>query len=242
MSQIDQALNGSCLHTLEIEYRTVLDSMCLPPETANAGKRLRSRSRRNIAPEKPPEDDKAKDAKAAPVSATSSSSNSEDDEAKRQAKREAKSKAKRMEAKKAPLYKGEDLKLDEHHPLGKIDEAALAQGASVKKQRSPLVKMHTYEPTGKYSKYDKQQRHSSADLKKRQQPSAYIDVTTDSIERHRPGNLPSPAAYLDVTGVEPIQPAYMGMTVEQLRALRLRERAEEEEEMIDAYGEEDSEW
>ena len=49
---------------------------------------------------------------------------------------------------------------------------------------------------------------SSSPTKK--SPSAYIDVTTDSLDRHRPGNLPGPAVYLDVEGVDNLQPAYMG--------------------------------
>ncbi len=52
-------------------------------------------------------------------------------------------------------------------------------------------------------------------------------MTTDSIDRHRPDNLPSPAAYVDVTRVDPIQPAYMGMTVEQWRAFKRKNDQEE---------------
>ena len=39
---------------------------------------------------------------------------------------------------------------------------------------------------------------------------AAIDFGTDSIDRHRPGNLPAPAVYVDVEGVDNLQPAYMG--------------------------------
>lgn len=47
-----------------------------------------------------------------------------------------------------------------------------------------------------------------------------VDFGTDDIERHRPGNLPHPAVYVDVEGIDPVQPAYMGMTVEQWRELK----------------------
>ncbi len=46
--------------------------------------------------------------------------------------------------------------------------------------------------------------------------AAAVDVTTDSIDRYRPGNLPSPAVYVDVEGVDPLQPAYMGKHVRNL--------------------------
>ncbi len=65
--------------------------------------------------------------------------------------------------------------------------------------------------------------------------SAYIDVTTDSLDRHRPDNLPAPAVYMDVTGIDPIQPAYMGMTVEQARAFKRSHAADEEEAAMGSF-------
>merc|ERR1711860_14423 len=59
------------------------------------------------------------------------------------------------------------------------------------------------------------------------QSAPILDATTDSIKNYRPSSLPPPSAYLDVTGFDHLQPAYMGMTVEQNRAFK---RAIQEEE------------
>jgi hypothetical protein len=63
----------------------------------------------------------------------------------------------------------------------------------------------------------------------------YVDVTTDSLEYHTGGgrNLPAPAPYMDVTGIDPLQPAYMGMTIEQWRAHKRALQAEEEQVLVD---------
>ena len=48
----------------------------------------------------------------------------------------------------------------------------------------------------------------------------YIDVGTDSLESHMATNLgPSTTdgAYADVTGYDPVQPKFYGMTTEQWR-------------------------
>ena len=163
--------------------------------------------------------------------------------------------------KKAPICKGEDFKTDEEEEKRgdssknkknsdsgpRSDHEARVEGTassipmamSTRKKRNPLVKMHTHdastiqESLGKRNKHH--DHHSSGHHKKphRSEPSAYIDVTTDSVERHRPGNLPGPAPYVDVDGIDPIQPAYMGMTVEQWRAFKRSNMADENEFAID---------
>ena len=75
-----------------------------------------------------------------------------------------------------------------------------------------MQKMRTVD-NGSLSQQQQQQHKRSASPAKggaKSAPSAYIDVTTDSVERHRPGNLPAPAPYVDVEGVDNLQPAYMG--------------------------------
>jgi hypothetical protein len=49
---------------------------------------------------------------------------------------------------------------------------------------------------------------------------ACIDIATDSLDQHLAINLnpaSSAAAYVDVTGVDPLQPKFMGMTTDQWR-------------------------
>jgi len=105
------------------------------------------------------------------------------------------------------------------------------------KLKSVLAKMKTvdgssgaYASGGGKMKLPKQASASAA------QGSAYIDVTTDSIDRHRPDNLPAPATYVDVEGVDALQPAYMGMTVEQMRAFKRANAVVEEESFGDDFG------
>ena len=103
------------------------------------------------------------------------------------------------------------------------------------KRKNPLLKMKTQVDIGASAGGKWAARSTSKDAKeerkKREEPSAYIDVTTDSIDRHVPGNLPDPAPYVDVEGVDPLPPAYNGMTVEQWREFKRAQAAEEEEAM-----------
>ena len=65
--------------------------------------------------------------------------------------------------------------------------------------------------------------------------TAYVDVTNDRMIYHTGAgrNLPSPAPYMDVTGIDPLQPAYMGMTIEQWRAHKRLVQFEEEALFMD---------
>ena len=66
------------------------------------------------------------------------------------------------------------------------------------KRKNPLLKMKTQVDIGASAGSKWAARSTSKDAKterkKREEPSAYIDVTTDSIDRHVPGNLPDPVA------------------------------------------------
>ena len=65
--------------------------------------------------------------------------------------------------------------------------------------------------------------------------TAYVDVTNDRMIYHTGAgrNLPAPAPYMDVTGIDPLQPAYMGMTIEQWRAHKRMVQFEEEALFVD---------
>ena len=65
--------------------------------------------------------------------------------------------------------------------------------------------------------------------------TAYVDVTNDRMIYHAGAgrNLPAPAPYVDVTGIDPLQPAYMGMTIEQWRAHKRLVQFEEEALFMD---------
>ena len=66
-----------------------------------------------------------------------------------------------------------------------------------------------------------------------------MDFTTDSLDRHRPGHLPSPSVYVDVEGIDPIQPAYHGMTVEQWREYKRSQSRSEFDCNFDAAEDDD---
>ena len=234
-------LRSKTLSSLDIEFRPILQSMSLPPHLANSGIQPRTRTRRNFAA------NNKDDTSTAAQTTTSSSRSTSDDES--------------ADKKRAPIYKGEDMKLDDKDndeddtqgggkKTGKVPvKQAVPEEKKAKekkeqhgssKKKPPLVKMRTHDSMGDAVSKHKHHKHrssSSSSNKRRSEPSAYIDVTTDSIDRHRPDNLPAPAPYMDVEGVDPIQPAYMGMTVEQWRAFKRANDAHDQEYALeDALG------
>ncbi len=67
---------------------------------------------------------------------------------------------------------------------------------------------------------------------------AHVDVTTDKMRYHTGGgrNLPAPAPHMDVEGIDPLHPSYMGMTIEQWREHKRLMQAEEDEIYADEGG------
>lgn len=217
--QIQKAMGNKCLLTLDVEFKPYIDDLSLPKEMATLGIRPRSRSRRSFAKrsseDKKPEESAAKDN----TSTTNTVASSSDETEKKELAEGKLIEAGEAAQKKAPIYDGADMKLeDDEKESEKKDKMADLPKSKIPtkgKQRNPLVKMKTQADFGN-------------NTPKKREPSAYIDVTTDSIERHRPSKLPPPAVYVDVEGVDPLQPAYMGMTVEQWREFK---RANAHEEM-----------
>lgn len=218
-TKIQKAMGNKCLLTLDVEFKPYIDDLSLPKEMATLGIRPRSRSRRSFAKrsseDKKPEESAAKDN----TSTTNTVASSSDETEKKELAEGKLIEAGEAAQKKAPIYDGADMKLeDDEKESEKKDKMADLPKSKIPtkgKQRNPLVKMKTQADFGN-------------NTPKKREPSAYIDVTTDSIERHRPSKLPPPAVYVDVEGVDPLQPAYMGMTAEQWREFK---RANAHEEM-----------
>ena len=120
-----------------------------------------------------------------------------------------------------------------------------ASPPDAKEKKKKLQKGKTFDVSGSSGSPSESKKRERKDSKK-EKPSAYIDVTTDNIERHRPGNLPDPAVYVDVEGVDPVQPAYMGMTVEQMRAFKRANEADEQAYAVDDdlgnFGDDGGDW
>ena len=233
-------MRSPVLSTLDVEFKSVFEGMTLP---SNSGMiRPRSRTRRNFSVvskdnnnsnNKTPEE--KDETTTTTTTTTANNSSSEDEEGKKKTTVVILETAK----KRAPICTGEeDLKDDDK------DAAAAAAAAkdteprsdndvkvndSSPKKKYPLVKMKTHDAATMQASLASGRRMTAPSTKKhhRSEPSAYIDVTTDSLDRHRPGHLPGPAAYVDIDGIDPIQPAYVGMTVEQWRAFKRSNAVEE---------------
>eukprot|EP00095_Tigriopus_kingsejongensis_P008812 maker-scaffold646_size120253-snap-gene-0.20 protein:Tk08812 transcript:maker-scaffold646_size120253-snap-gene-0.20-mRNA-1 annotation:"gamma-soluble nsf attachment isoform x1" len=202
-AKIHKALDNKCLLTLDVEFKPYIDEISLPKSMSTLGIRPRSRSRRSFA--KKSADDKKKEDTPKDNTSTTNTIASSNDEGE---KKDINDPSEKTLEKKAPIYDGADLKLgdEKKDKVAAMPKTKIPQG---RKLKNPLVKMKTQSDFGL--------RNKKSD---RDQPSAYIDVTTDSIERHRPSQLPPPAVYVDVEGVDPLQPAYMGMTAEQWREFK----------------------
>lgn len=258
--QVVLALKSKSLSVLEPEFATVLDSIDLPEESLKQGIRPRTRTRRNFSfdkgsPEKKKDDGEAnavadgdlavvpavpgdqhekKDAGQAPAGNVVTFSDVVGGEAK-QTKGNAKDKDT-----VAPLPGEANGGANADSKKSKIPAAATPA-----RKKSPLTKMATYDVTNSSAGPHASKKRS--DWKdKRNKPSSYVDVTTDSIQRHSPSNLPDPAVYVDVTGVDPLQPAYMGMTVEQWRAFKRQQQHDENEfaydDQVGNVGDDGDDW
>ena len=258
-------------NSLGPEYNNVLSSMDLPAENRKMGVRPRSRSRRAFSVPKL-NDDKKEESESSKKSSASSatSSSAEDDNDKKEDGDERRKKKKKSSsvsfkggaeviqgagkledgAEKDKAAGGEAVRTKEQQPQLDKDgqqepSTSFKSKIPAKKRIPPLQKGKTTDIPSSASKFVSRMKKSRSQDQQRQ-PSAYIDVTTDSIDRHRPSKLQDPATYMDVTGIDPLQPSHMGMTVEQWRAFKHSHAQDDQEYAFDDgvghVGDDDGDW